>query len=105
MRSCWLTLKMGHLVTTVLKGKVVDTNHNPVRGAAVIISKSPVGIREIAVLTDQKGDFVLFDLLPGSYELIANTMEGAMGELTLNIVDDDVRFVNIVTQLQAQDDR
>ncbi len=92
-------------MTAVLKGKVVDKNHNPMMGAAVIITKSPAGVREIAVLTDQKGDFILFDLLPGSYELTANTMEGAMGYLALNIVEDDVRYVKIVTRFAAHDDR
>jgi len=96
---------MGSALTADLRGKVVDKNHNPVEGAAVIISKSPEGVRDIAVLTDQTGHFILFDLQQGSYELLANTMDGAMGVLTLNIVDDDVQPVKIVTQFPEHNDR
>jgi len=95
---------MGSSLTADLRGKVVDKNHNPVEGAAVIISKSPEEVRDIAVLTDQTGHFTLSDLQPGFYELLANTMEGAMGILTLNIVDDEVRSVKIVTQFPSHDD-
>jgi Carboxypeptidase regulatory-like domain len=57
----------------VIAGVVTDVAGEPVAGARVMVSKSPVAVPDIAVLSDAGGAFVLGAPVPGPYELTVAT--------------------------------
>lgn len=59
-------------VGLVVNGTVLDATGQPVAGATVIFTESPVPVPDVAALTDDEGKFSLAAPAPGHYELLVN---------------------------------
>jgi protocatechuate 3,4-dioxygenase beta subunit len=66
-----------------IQGRVVDSHGRPVPHAAVYIESAPVSLPDIAVVTDERGSFVLNAPSPGPYRIGA-TAEGH-GQASLDV--------------------
>ena len=58
---------------TVLRGRIVDGNGEPVNDAVVYVASAPVSLLDIGALTDEAGQFSFFAPVPGLYTLGARS--------------------------------
>jgi hypothetical protein len=65
------------VAATLVQGRVVDHNGDPVSGAAVMFSASPVPVPDIAELTGPDGRFTLAAPAPGRYMVSVRATTGA----------------------------
>jgi protocatechuate 3,4-dioxygenase beta subunit len=56
-------------VPYVIRGAVLDTDHNPVAQARVFFVGGPAAVPDVAALTDDQGEFALSVSVPGTYEI------------------------------------
>lgn len=64
---------------------MVDHNGNPVSGAAVMFSASPVPVPDIAELTGPDGRFTLAAPAPGRYEVSVRAATGPPVRLEVDV--------------------
>lgn len=69
----------------VIRGEVRDRNGDPVAGARVVISESPVPVPEIAAVTDAAGRFTLSAPAAGSYGLTAHAESPTAGVAKVDV--------------------
>ena len=55
--------------SSVLTGRVVGADGQPVAGARVYVVRGPVALPDLALLTDSSGTFALSAPAPGTYQL------------------------------------
>ena len=80
---------------TVIRGRVLDPNGQPMAGARVYFKSGPGVHADIAGLTSEAGDFALFAPYPGTYEIesvadgfepaVVSTEAGEGGEISVDL--------------------
>jgi Carboxypeptidase regulatory-like domain len=53
----------------VIRGRVLDDQRRPLRGARVYVVRAPVSMPDIAQLTDEQGGFTLAAPVAGTYRI------------------------------------
>ena len=79
----------------LLKGRVVDRAGRPVSGAAIHFLSAPGPRPDIALLSDEQGQFVLA-LAPGGYTLGARSDAAGAGQSSIDVHDEAELPVEIV---------
>jgi hypothetical protein len=69
-----------------IRGRVLDCSGAPVPDAAVLITRGPGSLPDIAQLSGDDGGFLMTDLERGEYHLLARSECGRVGEAVV-IVD------------------
>lgn len=84
-----------------IRGRVVDAQGRPVRGAAIYVESAPVALPDIAATSDEEGVFTLAVPAVGRYTIGANA-----GDYGRASVDVDVQHPGgehrVEVQLHAQ---
>jgi hypothetical protein len=69
----------------LISGKVVDEQGQPVAGARVMFTSSPVPVPDIALMTGEDGSFTLSVPANGSYEILTMTDEQGQGKAAVEV--------------------
>jgi uncharacterized GH25 family protein len=72
----------------LISGKVLDERGQPVAGARVMFTRSPVPMPDIALMTGDDGSFMLSVPENGSYEILAATDQQGEGKTTVEVSGD-----------------
>jgi hypothetical protein len=73
------------VAATVVAGRVLDTDGNPVAGATVSFTSAPGPVPDIAGLTGADGRFLLEAPEPGRFAIAARDAAGASAEVTVDV--------------------
>lgn len=84
---------------TVIRGRVLDPNGQPMAGARVYFRSGPGVHQDIAGLTSEAGDFALFAPDPGTYviESVADEYEPAV----ISVETGDAGEIDVELQLEG----
>jgi len=69
----------------LVRGRTVDEQGNPVPGATVVVTRAPVSVPDIAVRSDERGEFVLTLPAPGRYQLGGRAEPAQTGEVEVDV--------------------
>jgi hypothetical protein len=75
----------------VIRGVVRDPDGSPVRQARVAIAGGPVPVPDVAILTDDGGEFALTAPAPGTYRVRADADGFAPGTESVDVGGDEAR--------------
>jgi hypothetical protein len=64
--------KAGSMGPKIVTGRVIGSDGHPVEGASVMFASGPVGLPDIAQITDKKGSFALTAPAEGIYRVLVN---------------------------------
>ncbi|WP_440948149.1 carboxypeptidase-like regulatory domain-containing protein [Methanosarcina sp. T3] len=56
-----------------IAGRVTNANNEPVVDAMVMVTGRSPSHRDIASVTDERGEYILDELIPGDYEILVNS--------------------------------
>ena len=85
---------IGHVQT--IHGQVVDPQGNPVTEAAVYIAAAPVNMPDVALLTDEQGNFVIGAPVTGRYEIGARSEPWVAVEVKVEVQEGQSAVVKIL---------
>lgn len=87
------------MAATIIRGKVLDPRGDPVAGAAVYVISAPVGLPDIAMLTDERGEFDLAFPAPGLYTIGARSDEWGTAQAQVAVAGEEM--VNVEVRLKS----
>ena len=70
---------------SVISGRVVSADGQPVAGARVSFVSSPVPMPDVALLTDDLGRFSLTAPVPGAYSIGCSSDDFGSGTITVDV--------------------
>ncbi|MFC7370130.1 carboxypeptidase regulatory-like domain-containing protein [Fictibacillus iocasae] len=87
-------------LTGTLSGSVIDTDGNPITGSGTIIQViNESGIVQQTVAADNNGNFIINNLLPGTYILNVTATNFATGNVTVTVVENQT--TNVIVALAS----
>jgi hypothetical protein len=86
---------------TVIRGRVIDPDGEPVAGARIYFRSGPGVHADIAGLTSEAGEFALFAPSPGRYEIESAVDDREPVATSVEVGTSDEAFVEL--QLGASD--
>jgi hypothetical protein len=83
------------VAVTIIRGKVVNPRGDPVAGAAVYVVSSPVSMPDIAMLSDERGEFALAFPAPGLYAVGARSGEWGAAQTKVEVAGEEEVTIEI----------
>ena len=77
------------MAVTLIRGRVLDPRGDPVAGAAVYVVSAPVALPDIAMLTNEQGEFDLAFQAPGLYTIGARSDEWGAAQAGVEVVGEE----------------
>jgi hypothetical protein len=75
----------------IISGRVHEPNGTPAIGARIYFLAAPVAIADMALITDQNGQFTLPAPAPGTYQIGCTADGFAPATVTVNVAEEDAR--------------
>jgi hypothetical protein len=72
---------------SVISGRVLSADGQPIAGARVFFVSSPVPVPDIALLTDGTGRFSLTAPVPGAYRIGCSSDKFGSATITVDVAD------------------
>jgi hypothetical protein len=79
-----------------IAGRVSTTEDKSVTDASLMITGNSPDHPDIAVLTNDNGEYIIDDLTPGDYEVLVNAEGHAMKTLSARVVDSQITKLNFL---------
>jgi hypothetical protein len=79
-------------------GRVTTREHKAVTDAAVMIAGNGPDHHDIAILTNENGEYMIDDLTPGEYKVLVNAESHPLHTLSTRVVADEITELNFLLE-------